>query len=701
MATKPKPKPRQTDLITKPAPPLKIKSVRAGELHLSGPAVADAVDPRLRREFIDRCFAVPTLRALRLNGDSLRLRFQPGRTRLSETMDALAAAMKKPARESLPLACEDVVFSIMQGKSAEIYRVGQRLTFWRIEEEGAASYRCFHPLAIHPAIRGQVLEDLSTLAGVEEESALRVLPGAVVVRCQPQKITPEHLLDVLDPAIQRSVHLWDKPPGDLSPYQAVVNTHAILAPISDYLLPQFRTVSTLLLSLLTFRNVRRAVQALRSRRVTMSVVHAWMGALGLITLHFTGDALMTWLLEHWPKRVKSLSGRTQRRFLSHYRRYPRRVWVDRGSAQAEVAIGDLRQGDLIVLRHGDTVPCDGLVVDGTGTVRENWITGGQHAASKRSGEMLYASSRLTGGELRMRLTATGGDTVAARLASWYAQVFTRPRTDDGAKKFADRLALPALVMSVASLSRGGIPMAKAAAHPDYLSGPSLTAELGDLTGIIQSGLLGIYISSSEALTRIAAADCFVVDDSAATWRGTNGNGETLGDSLRRLGVGEVVLLSHRPADQIARMAKEIGADVFHGDHGPMDKAAFISQRRYFGHKVAYFGGMGEHAPAANSADVSIAVAESLEKELPDSHVVLRQPDLENLVLLRLMGIGSMENRKVGLQVAFSFNLTCAAAALFLNFPILAVVVLTNFSTFLSYLRSSSALKSAVESADED
>jgi len=81
--------------------------------------------------------------------------------------------------------------------------------------------------------------------------------------------------------------------------------------------------------------------------------------------------------------------------------------------------------------------------------------------------------------------------------------------------------------------------------------------------------------------------------------------------------------------------------------------------------------------------------------------VLRQPDLENLVLLRLMGIGSMENRKVGLQVAFSFNLTCAAAALFLNFPILAVVVLTNFSTFLSYLRSSSALKSAVESADED
>jgi len=126
-----------------------------------------------------------------------------------------------------------------------------------------------------------------------------------------------------------------------------------------------------------------------------------------------------------------------------------------------------------------------------------------------------------------------------------------------------------------------------------------------------------------------------------------------------------------------------------------------ASRRYFGHKVAYFGGMGEHAPAANSADVSIAVAESLEKELPDSHVVLRQPDLENLVLLRLNGHRQHgEPQRSACKSPFHSTSTCAAAALFLNFPILAVVVLTT-SALPQLPPLLSALKSAVESADEE
>jgi cation transport ATPase len=243
-------------------------------------------------------------------------------------------------------------------------------------------------------------------------------------------------------------------------------------------------------------------------------------------------------------------------------------------------------------------------------------------------------------------------------------------------------------------------MAKAAGHPDYLTGPALTADLCGLAGIIQSGLLGIHISSPLELEKIAEADCFVIDDSAASWTNGNGSEEKIGDRLRQLGVKEVALLSHRPMGQIARLGEEIGADFVLGEQVPLDKAAFISQRRYFGHKVAYFGSMGANAPVAKAADVAIVVAESLEREMPEAGVVLRQADLGTCALLRLMGTGSIENRKTGLQVAFAFNLTCSAAAIFANFSILAVVAITNISTWLNYVRSASALQSAVDSAED-
>ena len=235
------------DLAKQLSSPLKIRAGRGGVLHLSGSAVAGVSRPGLRMELIDRLFAVPTLQSLRINGSEARLRFQSGRTRLSETMEAMAAAMRKPVRDPLPLAGGEVVFSALENRAVEIRRVGQRLTFWRIDEAGPASWRCFHPLILHEGIREQVLEDLATLAGIREESASRWLPGCVVVRCRPQKITPEHLLDVLEPAILRSVHLWHHVTGDFSPRRAIINTHAIIAPVSDYLLPQFRSVSAVLL----------------------------------------------------------------------------------------------------------------------------------------------------------------------------------------------------------------------------------------------------------------------------------------------------------------------------------------------------------------------------------------------------------------------------------------------------------------------
>jgi cation transport ATPase len=124
-------------------------------------------------------------------------------------------------------------------------------------------------------------------------------------------------------------------------------------------------------------------------------------------------------------------------------------------------------------------------------------------------------------------------------------------------------------------------------------------------------------------------------------------------------------------------------------------ASFISQRRYFGAKVVFFGNVSLNQQAAGAADSCVATVESLRANLPDANVILRNPDLENLFLLRLLSMDYTDRIRQGTSTSLAFNLACSAGAIFLGFPLLGVVILSNVGTFVSYLRSTRSLKTAL------
>ena len=197
------------------------------------------------------------------------------------------------------------------------------------------------------------------------------------------------------------------------------------------------------------------------------------------------------------------------------------------------------------------------------------------------------------------------------------------------------------------------------------------------------------------MLEVATADCFVIDESAISWEQDPHADQTVGERLRQLGVREVVLISHRPSDEIARLAEEIGADTFLGRQSVVEKTSFIGQRRFFGRKIVYFGDVaGVDTPVAARADVAVGVAGPEGDAFPQAPILFRQPELEKCVLLRLMALASVEHQKAGRHTAFAVNLACVAGALFLQFPTIAVVMLTNLGTLASYLRSARLLRAA-------
>jgi Cu+-exporting ATPase len=83
--------------------------------------------------------------------------------------------------------------------------------------------------------------------------------------------------------------------------------------------------------------------------------------------------------------------------------------------EVEVPVSELQIGDRVVLKPGDRVPVDGVVVEGDSAVDEAMLTGESVPADKKSGSELFAGTVNLNGRLVMRVTATGETTALAHI----------------------------------------------------------------------------------------------------------------------------------------------------------------------------------------------------------------------------------------------------------------------------------------------
>ena len=81
----------------------------------------------------------------------------------------------------------------------------------------------------------------------------------------------------------------------------------------------------------------------------------------------------------------------------------------------QVAVSELRNGQMVLVRPGASIPADGEVVDGSSDVNEAMITGESKPVGKEPGERVIAGTINGDGSLRVRVTATGNETALAGI----------------------------------------------------------------------------------------------------------------------------------------------------------------------------------------------------------------------------------------------------------------------------------------------
>ncbi|GIK37569.1 MAG: copper-translocating P-type ATPase [Chloroflexota bacterium] len=89
--------------------------------------------------------------------------------------------------------------------------------------------------------------------------------------------------------------------------------------------------------------------------------------------------------------------------------------VIRDGAEADVPIDDVRVGDLVLVRPGEKIPVDGVIVEGKSTVDESMLTGESMPVEKSSGAAVIGATINKQGLLKFEATKVGKETVLAQI----------------------------------------------------------------------------------------------------------------------------------------------------------------------------------------------------------------------------------------------------------------------------------------------
>ncbi|MBR9977428.1 MAG: heavy metal translocating P-type ATPase [Bacteroidetes bacterium] len=102
-----------------------------------------------------------------------------------------------------------------------------------------------------------------------------------------------------------------------------------------------------------------------------------------------------------------------------------------------VPVDDLRDGDLVLLRPGESVPADGVIRKGESTLNESMLTGESQPVKKKEGDEVIAATINGEGSLHIEVTGTGDDT---KLSGIMRLVSEARKSKSRAQHLADRAA---------------------------------------------------------------------------------------------------------------------------------------------------------------------------------------------------------------------------------------------------------------------
>ena len=135
----------------------------------------------------------------------------------------------------------------------------------------------------------------------------------------------------------------------------------------------------------------------------------------MMEFYFESAAMILTLITVGKMLEARSKGKTTDALKSLMKLAPKTATLVRDGAEVTVAIADVQKGDIFVVRPGENIPVDGVVLEGTSAVNESALTGESIPVDKAVGDKVSAATTNQSGFLRCEATRVGEDTTLAQI----------------------------------------------------------------------------------------------------------------------------------------------------------------------------------------------------------------------------------------------------------------------------------------------
>ncbi len=231
------------------------------------------------------------------------------------------------------------------------------------------------------------------------------------------------------------------------------------------------------------------------------------------------------------KLLESISkGKTTSALKNLIRLSPKTAVLLRDETEIEVGIEEVRPGDVFVIRPGDSIPVDGVVLEGNSAIDESALTGESVPVDKAPGDRVSAATVNRSGYLKCQAIRVGEDTTLSQIIR---MVSDASATKAPIARIADRVSgifVPCVIGIAAVVLIGwlaaGAEFSEALERAICVLVISCPCALGLATPVavmVGNGIgarNGILIKTGEALETVGKIDAVVLDKTGTVTEGT-------------------------------------------------------------------------------------------------------------------------------------------------------------------------------------
>ena len=292
----------------------------------------------------------------------------------------------------------------------------------------------------------------------------------------------------------------------------------------------------------------------------------------MVEFYFESAAMILTLISVGKYLEARAKGRTSEAISRLLDLAPQRATVVRDGQEIEIDASGLAVGDVVIVRDGQTVPTDGVILEGHGALDQSMLTGESLPVELGEGDEVVGATINTSGSFRFRATKVGEDTALSKIVKL---VEAAANSKAPISRLADRVSgvfVPVVIgialvtfavwMIVGAGFAGSLKHAIAVLVISCPCALGLATPTAIMVGTGKGAELGIMIRTAAALEMAHAIDCVAFDKTGTLTEGRMRvtSVSAMSDGLLPLAASVEALSSHPIAAAIAEYARGQGME---------------------------------------------------------------------------------------------------------------------------------------------